>query len=118
MAAFIKKLMATPESRSTLMLTGGILVFLDALGVAVLVMTHWKDTGVIMGRSLPVALVASAGGIALATACGIWSLAAVNRFEGKSSTKCTIGYLLDAAALAILGAFLLIIMSLRVSVGG
>ena len=118
MADLIKKFLGTPEKRASLMLLAGIMSFAAALLVAVTVLLYWQEAGLVMGRSLIVVVVVAALGIVLAMAAGIWSLSAINRFEGSNALKCTVGYLLDAGALAVIGAFLLIIRSFWISPGG
>ena len=118
MASFIKKFLGTPEKRAGLMLLGGILSFAAALLVALTVLTHWEEAGVIMGRSLTLVLIVAALGIVVAMADGNWSLSAINRFEGSNALKCTVGYLLDAGALAVIGGFLVILKYFLVRPGG
>ena len=109
MAMSIKKLFATDGSRSTVMLVCGVLSLLAALAVAAMVWTAWREVGVEMGpnRTLAVA-VGSIVGVLLAGGTGIWALTAVNRLSGPDATKCIAGYVLNAIALAIIGAFALI----------
>lgn len=117
MADLIKKFLGTADKRASLMLLGGILSFAAALLVALAVLTHWVPGGVKMGRMLPITLLIAGGGIVVAMADGIWSLSAINRFEGSNALKCTVGYLLDAGALAVIGAFLVIMKSFLIPLG-
>ena len=110
----IKKWFATDESRSTVMLISGILSLLAALAVAVAVWQAWEDIGVLMGqRRTAGVIICSVVGVLLATSTGIWALTVVNRLTGRNALKCVLGYLLDASALAIIGAFVIIVYYLR-----
>ena len=114
MAMNIKKLFATPESRSSLMLIGGILSLLGSLVVATFVWRRWGELGVIIGSRgwIGVAIISIAT-IVLAVATGIWALHQINSLTGPRSIKCTIASLLNALALAILMAFLMVAYFLR-----
>ena len=110
----IKKLFATAESRSSIMLISGIVSLLAALAMAVAVWQRWDETGVRLGpKSLIGVIVCSVVGVLLAGSTGIWALLTVNKLEGRNATKCTAGYLLDALALAIIIAFVIIAYYLR-----
>ena len=114
MAMGIKKWFATDESRSTVMLISGILSLLAALAMAVAIWQRWYDTGILLGlRSLIGVIVCSVVGVLLAASTGIWALTMVNRLTGRNALKCVLGYLLDASALAIIGAFVIIVYYLR-----
>ena len=114
MAMSIKKLFATAESRSSVMLISGIVSLLAALAVAVAVWQEWSDVGVLLGpKRLVGVIVCSVVGILLAGSTGIWALIAVNRLSGRNALKCTIGCLLDALALAIIVAFFIVAFSLK-----
>ena len=114
MAMGIKKLFATAESRSSIMLISGIVSLLAALAVAVAVWQRWDDTGVVLGtRRIVGIVICSVVGLLLAGSTGIWALLTVNKLEGRNATKCTAGYLLDALALAIIIAFVIIAYYLR-----
>ena len=114
MAMSIKKLFATAESRSRVMLISGLISLLAALAVAVAVWQSWSDIGVLLGpRRLIGVIVCSVVGILLAGSTGIWALIAVNQLSGPNALKCTIGYLLDALALAIIAAFVIVAFFLR-----
>ena len=116
MAMNIKKLLATDESRSTVIFAGGAASLLAALAVAGAIWQAWGEIGIIMGprRSAGVMLCALVG-ILLSVGTGIWALTMVNRLSGSSAVKCILGYLLDASALAIIGTFLVILYYLRAS---
>ena len=109
MAMNIKKLFASPESRSSVMLVGGILSLLGSLVLATFVWLRWGELGVVLGPRgwLGLAIVSS-GTIVLALGTGIWALREINSLTGPSSVKCTIAFLLDAVALAILMAFMMV----------
>ena len=114
MAMGIKKLFATDESRSTVMLISGAVSLLAALAVAVAVWQSWKDIGVLLGpRRTAGVIICSVIGVLLAGSSGIWALTAINRLTGRNALKCVLGYLLDASALAIIVAFVIIIYYLR-----
>ena len=114
MATRIKKLFATDESRSNVMFVSGIISLLAALAVAAAIWQAWSDVGVRMGpRRFPAVVIGSVIGILLACSSGIWALTAVNRLTGNNALKCVLGYLLDALALAIIGAFVVIAVSLK-----
>ncbi len=109
MAMNIKKLFASPESSSSLMLIGGILSLLGSLVVATVVWLRWGEVGVIIGPRTRIGLViVSIATIVLAVATGIWALRQINSLTGPSAVKCTIASLLNALALAILMAFLMV----------
>ena len=113
MAMSIKKLSTTDGSRSTVMLVCGVISFLIALAVAVMAWTVWHEVGVEMGPTRTLAVtVGSIVGVLLAGGTGIWALTAVNRFSGRDAIKCIAGYVLNAIALAIIGAFAIIIFYL------
>ena len=102
----IKKLFATDESRTTIMLIGGVVSLLAALAMAVAIWQRWNDTGILLGpKSLIGVIVCSVVGVLLAVSTGIWALTAVNQLTGRNAMKCILGYLMDASALAIIGAF-------------
>ena len=110
----IKKLFATDESRTTVMFACGVVSFLAALAVAWVVSRSWKDIGVLMGpRSMAGFIICSIVGVLLAGSSGIWSLTVVNRLTGRNALKCVLGYLLDASALAIIVAFVIIFHYLK-----
>ena len=110
----IKKLFATDESRSSVMFVSGVLSLLAALAVAAAIWQRWSDVGVLLGpRSFPAVVLGSVVGILLACSSGIWALTFVNRLSGHNAIKCILGYLLGALALAIIGAFLVIAVSLK-----
>ena len=109
MARGIKKFFSDPESSSTLILVGGIAPMVLALAVAGLIMTHWNEAGIVMGRSVIVTLVLAVVGVFVAVPNAIWALSRVNRLSGSNSVKCITGYLLNAGTLAIIGAFILIL---------
>jgi len=114
MAMSIKKLFATGESRSSVMFISSIVSLLAALAVAVAIWQAWSDVGVLLGpKRLVGVIVCSVVGILLAGSTGIWALLAVNKLSGRAALKCTIGYLLDALALAIIVAFVIIAFSLK-----
>ena len=114
MAMGIKKLFATDESRSNVMLISGIVSLLAALAVAVAIWQQWDEAGVMLGpRRLIGVIVCSVIGVLLACSTGIWALLAVNKLEGRNALKCTLGYLLDALALAIILAFVIIAYFLK-----
>ena len=96
------------------MLIGGFVSLLAALAVAVAVWQAWGSVGIILGprRTIGVVVCSIIGGL-LAISAGIWALTAVNRLSGSNATKCILGYLMDALALAIIGAFVIIIYYLR-----
>ncbi len=109
MAMNIKKLFASPESRSSLMLIGGILSLLGSLVVATFVWRRWGELGVLLGPRGWIGLaIISIGTIVLALATGIWALHQINSLTGPSAVKCTIASLLNALALAILMAFVMV----------
>ncbi len=109
MAMNIKKLFASPESRSSVMLVGGILSLLGSLAVAVFVWSRWGELGVVIGPNGWIGIViVSVGTVALAVASGIWALRKINNLSGSDSVKCTIGCVLDALALAVLMAFVMV----------
>ena len=117
MAIDIKKLFATDESRTTVMLVGGIVSLLAALAVAVAVWQEWGSFGVVLGpKRFAGVVICSIIGILLAASSGIWALTAVDRLAGRNALKCVMGYLLDALALAIIVAFAIIIHYLRAAV--
>ena len=114
MAIGIKKLFATDESRTTVMLFSGIVSLLAALAVAGAVWQAWGSVGVILGTGRIIGIViCSVIGVLLAGSTGIWALTAINRLTGRNALKCVLGYLLDALALAIIGAFVIIVYYLR-----
>jgi len=116
MAMNIKKLLATDESRSTVIFAGGAVSLLAALAVAGAVWQAWGEIGIIMGPRRSVGVwICSLVGILVAASTGIWALTMVNRLSGSSAVKCILGYLLDASALAIIGTFLIILRNLRAS---
>lgn len=113
----IKQLFATDESRSTVMLVSGFVSLLAALAVAWAVWKAWGGIGVLMGpRRTAGVIICSIVGVLLAGSSGIWALTAVNRLSGRNALKCVLGYLLDASALAIIGAFVMIIYYLKAAV--
>ena len=114
MAISIKNLFATAESRSSVMFISGIVSLLAALAVAVAVWQAWSDVGVLLGpKRLAGVVVCSVVGILLAGGTGIWALIAVDKLSGRDALKCTLGYLLDALALAIIIAFVIVAFSLK-----
>ena len=117
MAMNIKKLFATPESRCSLMLLGSVLSLLGSLAVATVIWQRWSEIGVRLGtRSLPTVIIVSIITTVLAVGTGIWALRQINSLTGPTAVKCAIAYLLDAVALAILMAFLIVAYFLNVSV--
>ena len=109
MAMNIKKLFASPESSSSLMIVAGILSLLGSLAVAVFVCLRWNELGVIIGPNGWIGIViVSVGTVALAVASSIWALRQINNLSGSDSVKCTIGCVLDALALAVLMAFVMV----------
>ena len=116
MAIDIKKSFTSPESSSSLMLLGGILSLLGSLVVAAFIWWRWDELGVIIGPRgwIGVAIVSIAT-IVLALATGIWALHQINSLTGPSAVKCTIASLLDALALAILMAFLMVAFFLKLA---
>ncbi len=114
MATGIKKLFATDESRSMVMLISGAVSLLAALAVAVAVWQSWEDIGILLGPRRTVGvIICSVVGVLLAGSSGIWALTAVNRLTGRNALKCVLGYLLDASALAIILAFAIITIKLK-----
>ncbi len=117
MAMNIKKLFASPESRSSVMLVGGILSLLGALVVATVIWQRWYELGVHLGtKSLPAVIIVSLGTTVLAVGTGIWALREINSLSGPSSVKCTIAALINAVALAILMAFVMVAYFLKCSI--
>ncbi len=118
MAMNIKKLFASPESRSSVMLVGGILSLLGALVVAAFIWLRWdNELGVFLSpRGWAGIIIVSLGTTVLAVGTGIWALHQINSLSGPSSVKCTIAALIDAVALAILMAFVMVAYFLKVSV--
>ncbi len=97
------------------MILGGILSLLGALLVAVIIWQRWDETGVHLGPiSLPIVIIGSIATIVLAVASGIWGLCKINSLTGPSSVKCIVACLLDAIALAILMAFVIVAFLLNV----
>ena len=117
MAMNTKKLFATPESRCFLMLIGGVLSLLGSLVVAAFIWRRWGEHGVILGpRGWASVVIVSLGTAALAAAGGIWALRQINSLTGPTAVKCTVACLLDAVALAILMAFVIVAYYLKVAV--
>ncbi len=111
----IKKSFTSPESASSLMILGGILSLLGALLVAVIIWQRWDEIGVHLGpSSLPVVIIGSIGTVLLAVASGIWGLYKINSLTGPSSVKCIVACLLNALALAVLMAFVIVAYFLNV----
>jgi len=116
MAIDIKKSFTSPESSSSLMLLGGVLSLLGSLVVAAFVWWRWGELGVIIGPRGWIGLaIVSIGTIILALATGIWALREINSLSGPSSVKCTIAALIDAVAMAILMAFVMVAYFLKSS---
>jgi len=116
MAMNVKQLLTTPDSATSLMLICGVLSLLASLAVAAVIWMHWNDLGVLLGpKSLLVVIPFSVVGISLAAISGLWALLSVEKFTGSNSTKCAAGFLLNALAMAIFGAFLIIAFLLKVS---
>ncbi len=114
MAIDIKKSFTSPESSSSLMLLGGILSLLGSLVVATFIWWRWDELGLLIGPTGWIGLaIVSIGTIILALATGLWALHQINSLSGPSSVKCTIACLLDALALAILMAFVMVAYFLR-----
>ena len=109
MAMNIKKLSASPESSSSLMIVAGVLSLLGSLVVAVFVWRRWNELGVQIGTNGWIAIaINSVGTVALAVASGIWALRKINSLSGSDSVKCIIGFMLDALALAVFMAFVMV----------
>ena len=114
MAINIKKIFASDESRSTIMFFSGVLSLLAASAVAVAVWQVWVDIGVMLGpRRRAGVVICSIIGVLLACSSAIWALTVVNRLTGRNLLKCVLGYLLDAVALAVILAFVIIAYYLR-----
>ena len=114
MAANLKKLFTNPASSSSLMLLCGIVAVLGALAVSVVIFQRWDELGVRLGsKSLVGIILCSVVGFLLAGGSGIWALLSVDKLEGFNSLKCTVAFLLDAVALALLMAFIAIAYYLR-----
>ena len=91
------------------MLIGGIAALLGSLAVAAFVWRRWDELGVLIGPRgwkalIPISLVAAA----LAVASGSWALYKINSLTGSTAVKCIVACLLDALALAILVAFVIV----------
>lgn len=113
MARVNRQLFATDESRSTVILVSGSVSLLAALAAAAAVWQAWGDIGVVMGPNRTLAItVCEILGTLLAVSTGIWAVVLVNRLTGRNALKCVLGYFLDAVALAIIGACVLIVFYL------
>ncbi len=91
------------------MLVGGIAALLGSSAVAVFVWRRWGELGVIIGPRgwtalIPISLVTAA----LAVASGSWALYKINSLTGSTAVKCIVACLLDALALALLMAFVIV----------
>ena len=116
MAIDIKESFTSPESSSSLMLIGGVLSVLGSLAVAAFVWRRWTELGVLLGlRGWAGIIIVSIVTTVLATGTGIWALHQINSLTGPSAVKCTIAYLLDALALAILMAFVMVAYFLKLA---
>ncbi len=115
MAKSIKKLLAEPEYRCSVMVVCAAAAVLSSLAVAGFVWWRWDDLGVVIGPNgwLGIA-VASLVTVVLACGSGIWALREMNKLRGRNSLKCTVCCLLDALALAILMAFVIVAQSLKI----
>ena len=118
MAKGIKKLLADPESRCSVMVACAGLAVLVSLIAAGFIWLRWdevEDLGIRIGPNgwIGIAL-ASLIVTILACGSGIWALREINKLTGRNSLKCTICCLLDALALAILVAFVIAAHSLKV----
>ena len=118
MARRTKKPPISPESSTSMMLIGSIIALLGSLAVAAIIWQRWGDIGVHLGRtrSLPAVIIGSLVTVILAVASGSWALYKINSLTGPTAVKCTIACLIDALALAILIAFLMVIYHLKVIV--
>ena len=91
------------------MLISGIIALLGSLAIAAFVWRRWDELGVTIGpRGWPAVIIISLVTTVLAVASGSWALYKINSLTGPSATKCTVACLIDALALAILMAFLLV----------
>lgn len=117
MAINIKKFFATAESRSMVMLASGVLSLLAAVAVAVVIWQRWFDIGVVL-RTKAFILVATGSAFVFIVAgtTGIWALTAINKLDGPNAVKFTVGYIMDAVALAVVIAFLMIAVFLRATI--
>ncbi len=114
MAMNIKKLFATLESRCSLVLVASILSLLGSLVIAAFVWRRWDELGVIVGpKGWAAIVIISVGTVVLTAVSGIWALREINTLSGSNSVKCTIGCVLDALALAVLMAFVMVAYFLR-----
>ena len=101
----------------TLMIVAGILSLLGSLVVAAFVWRRWGELGVMLGpRGWASVIIVSIGATALAVGSGIWALREINSLSGPSSVKSIIACLLDAVALAILMAFVIVAYFLRLAI--
>ena len=103
MAKGIKKLLAEPESRCSVMVVCAGVAVLASLVVAGFIWLRWDEGDVIIGPNgwLGIGL---ASLVITVLACGssIWALREMNKLRGSNSLKCIVCCLLDALALAIL----------------
>ena len=117
MAKWTKKSSISTESSTSMMLIGGITSLLGSLVVAALIWQRWDDIGVHLGpKSLPAVIIGSLVTTILAVASGSWALYKINSLTGPTAVKCIIACLIDALALAILIAFLMVVYHLKVIV--
>ncbi len=111
----IKKLLAEPESRCSVMVVCAGLAVLASLVLAGFIWWRWDDLGVLIGPNGWIGIaVMSLVVTVLACGSGIWALREINKLSGRNSLKCTVCYLLDALALAILLAFVIAAFFLRI----
>ena len=112
----LRKLFRNPESSSLVMLICGLLSVLASLAVAVVVWQRWDaGLGINLGpKALLAVIILSSLGLLLALASGIWALQSVEKLTGSNGLKCTIAYLLDAVAVAVLIGFIIVTFFLRV----
>ena len=116
MAKSIKKLLAVPESRSSVMVACGGAAVLASLVVAGFIWMRWHEGDVIIGSRGWLAIgLASLMIIVLSCGSGIWALREINKLRGSNSVKCIVCCLLDAVALAILVAFVIAAHFLKVN---
>ena len=109
MARRTQKPSINPELSTSIMLIGGIIALLGSLAVAAVIWQRWDDLGVHLGpRSLPAVIISSLVTVILAVASGSWALYKINSLTGSTAVKCIVACLLDALALAILVAFVIV----------
>ncbi len=117
MAMNIKKLFATPESRCSLMLIGAVLSLLGSLVVAAFIWRRWGELGVLIGPTgWTSVVIVSLLTTALAAASGIWALREIPSLTGPTAVKCAVACLLDAVAMAILMAFVIVAFYLKAGI--